>query len=182
MKRTMSKTKHYLYADELGSKYISEGFLIIYDMPSMCSGNYEAVIKVDEQGRHYIWKDENHFSSCRDYEIVIPQNIDNETTTLPDPTPSVLLPKNVIYANMNNYVLVKLNLFGYMVWLKYNNQYYEYFPHLEPETIETLKSREDDDGYVKFHMWELMHIFGQHTAMGLESPFESMNIKIITDI
>lgn len=172
----MNNNKHYLYADELNTTFICEGMRIVFEMPPFCSGIYEAVVKVDKQGRHYIFKDENHFDSCRDYQIIIPKSMEVELIYQPEPVDS-----NIIELNLNKEVLVKLNAFGYSIWLNYNNQLIKYNPNIKPETLGTLYSKEDKDGYVKFHMWEFMYIFGQHTAMGLNSPFETLNIKILLD-
>ncbi len=47
---------------------------IIFEMPSFCSGDYEAVIYEDEKGL-YIKKEDNYFEGCRDFEVVAPHSI-----------------------------------------------------------------------------------------------------------
>jgi len=65
--------KYYLIniKEEIGDKYykkFKEGQTIIFEMPSFCSGDYEAKIYKDENGL-YINKENNFFKSCRDFEI-----------------------------------------------------------------------------------------------------------------
>lgn len=45
-----------------------EGKTIYFEMPSFCSGDYEAKIYKDELGL-YIDKDDNYFEGCRDFYI-----------------------------------------------------------------------------------------------------------------
>lgn len=47
-----------------------EGDLIVFEMPSFCSGNYEAVVYNDPKFGLYIDKKHNHFESCRDFEVI----------------------------------------------------------------------------------------------------------------
>lgn len=49
-------------------KKIKSGQKIVFEMPSFCSGDYEAVIKKDEFG-FYIDSNDNYFKGCRDFEI-----------------------------------------------------------------------------------------------------------------
>lgn len=46
-----------------------EGDTIIFDMPSFCSGDYEAVVKRDPIFGLYINQDDNYFEGCRDFDI-----------------------------------------------------------------------------------------------------------------
>ena len=45
-----------------------EGDLIIFEMPSFCSGDYQAVVHVDTSGP-YIDNENNYFEGCRDFEV-----------------------------------------------------------------------------------------------------------------
>ena len=58
--------------------------------------------------------------------------------------------------NVNNYVRVKLTEVGKNI--------------LEAEEIKYLP---DEEGFVRFQMWELMQIFGNHMWNGCDIPFET---------
>ena len=47
-----------------------EGDKIVFEMPSFCSGDYEAIVKRDENFGLYIDEDDNYFNGCRDFEII----------------------------------------------------------------------------------------------------------------
>ena len=88
--------------------------------------------------------------------------------------------KNKIFKsfNLNEYVLVKLNDVGYQKLLFDYNKYHDISPDIfKYKTIEDLKSEADSNGYTKFQMWELMHIFGENMWNGSIVPF-NMNILI----
>jgi len=46
-----------------------EGDVIDFEMPSFCSGDYQAKIKKDNNGL-YIDKSQNYLSGCRDYSLI----------------------------------------------------------------------------------------------------------------
>ena len=46
-----------------------EGNTIVFEMPSFCSGDYEAKVMKDEKGL-FIPKKDNYFEGCRDYEVL----------------------------------------------------------------------------------------------------------------
>jgi len=46
------------------------GDKIVFEMPSFCSGDYEAVVKKDEDFGLYIDKDNNYFEGCRDFVVI----------------------------------------------------------------------------------------------------------------
>lgn len=48
---------------------IKEGNFIKFEMPSFCSGTYEAKIFIDNNGEPYIDKSNNYYKGCRDYYI-----------------------------------------------------------------------------------------------------------------
>ena len=43
-----------------------EGDVIEFEMPSFCSGDYEAKIYIDNDGDPYIDKSDNYYNGCRD--------------------------------------------------------------------------------------------------------------------
>ena len=43
------------------------GDVIVFEMPSFCSGDYEAVVKADKDFGLYINEDDNYFEGCRDF-------------------------------------------------------------------------------------------------------------------
>jgi hypothetical protein len=47
-----------------------EGDKIVYEMPSFCSGDYEAIVKKDPDFGLYIDSSENHFEGCRDFAVI----------------------------------------------------------------------------------------------------------------
>ncbi len=47
---------------------VKEGDVIYFEMPSMCSGEYDAKVYKDERGL-YIDKKDNFFHSCYDFRI-----------------------------------------------------------------------------------------------------------------
>lgn len=64
--------KTYLFTLEGYEDYLSkaeEGDTIDFEMPSFCSGDYQAVVKRDEHGL-YIDKKDNYMKGCRDFEII----------------------------------------------------------------------------------------------------------------
>lgn len=48
---------------------IKEGSVIVFEMPSFCSGDYKAKVYKDDQGL-YINSEDNHLDGCRDLFIV----------------------------------------------------------------------------------------------------------------
>jgi len=46
------------------------GDVIEFEMPSFCSGDYEAVVKKDKDFGLYIDEDNNHFEGCRDFRVL----------------------------------------------------------------------------------------------------------------
>lgn len=75
--------------------------------------------------------------------------------------------------NINDTVKVKLNDFGRAIhrdnWLASQRVIWERgvigFPYREPI--------EDDEGYSKWQMWDLMKQFGSHMYLGGMMPFDS---------
>jgi hypothetical protein len=65
----MSRKKIY-YLLNLDDGYgFQEGDEILFEMPPFCSGDYRAIVKKDNRGILYIDGCDNHFDSCRDYEV-----------------------------------------------------------------------------------------------------------------
>ena len=75
--------------------------------------------------------------------------------------------------NINSYVNVKINNYGISILEQKHNEFQKQFP-----IIGDFKMPEpDENGYIKFQLWELMNIFGPYLIAGFEVPFE-MNIGI----
>lgn len=68
--------------------------------------------------------------------------------------------------NVNNVVRVKLNAFGRRIL---EVKYEELYKRLGK--IYTL-SKEDENGYTKFQMWDFMNTFGEYCQLGRELPFD----------
>jgi hypothetical protein len=43
---------------------------IIFEMPPFCSGNYEAIVKKDDDFGLYIDESNNYFDGCRDFIVI----------------------------------------------------------------------------------------------------------------
>ncbi len=78
--------------------------------------------------------------------------------------------------NINDDLFVKLTDYGYDIWLKY--KYFNYKGITT--TIEKLKEKEDEDGYVRFQAWCFMEIFGTRMGMGFEQIIEN-NIILLSE-
>lgn len=79
--------------------------------------------------------------------------------------------ENKIKFNVNWDVQVKLRNIGYETLLNYENRFKS--PKEDRTTLTSIKYREDENGYMKFHMWELMSIFGEKIYHGVDVPFET---------
>jgi hypothetical protein len=79
--------------------------------------------------------------------------------------------ENKIKFNINWDVQVKLRDIGYETLLRYENRFRS--PQVDLTTLSSIKSREDENGYIKFHMWELMSIFGGKIYHDADLPFET---------
>jgi hypothetical protein len=67
--------------------------------------------------------------------------------------------------NINNYVKVKLTDYGKSIIA--NNKYV------------LTHYKEDDDGWSKWQLWELMSVFGDYVSLGREVPFDTEIIIIL---
>lgn len=84
--------------------------------------------------------------------------------------------------NINHHVKVKITKYGYEKWLEYLNQFSDEFPGtFKRTTLEELKTKEDNDGWVKFQMWDMMSIFGQYMQVGFKNPIDT-NIIILKNL
>ena len=66
---------------------------------------------------------------------------------------------NTIKFNINHDVLIKLTSYGRKILLDKNEKYIE-----------------DNDGWSKWQLWDLMNIFGPYMKMGCNNPFD-LSIK-----
>lgn len=71
--------------------------------------------------------------------------------------------------NINNYVRVKLNDQGRKICKDYHDNLFKN-SRMKPEYTPPA---EDDDGWSKWQMWELMQKFGPHIYLGGEVPFDT---------
>lgn len=67
----MSQSKYYIHNEiyKYGLHSFNEGDRIVFEMPSFCSGVYDAVIQKDKVG-FFINNEDNHFKGCRDFQII----------------------------------------------------------------------------------------------------------------
>jgi hypothetical protein len=70
--------------------------------------------------------------------------------------------------NINYYVRVKLNDHGRSIHRKNFDKIF-----LNHSTIEYRPPKEDEDGYSKFQLWDLMREFGEYMGLGLDNPFDT---------
>ena len=81
--------------------------------------------------------------------------------------------------NINHEVKVRVTEKGYQVWLEHSNQFVKYSSSAKSTTLEELKSKEDEGGWVEFQMWDMMNIFGRHMVMGFDNVIDP---NILIDI
>ena len=73
----------------------------------------------------------------------------------------------MIKYNINYYVSVKLTEHGYKIHKEFWEDIYKQC------NMKYQKPVCDENGYVKFQMWDLMRVFGKHIGSGVELPFET---------
>lgn len=69
----------------------------------------------------------------------------------------------MIEYNLNKTVYVRLNNIGRDIYKNYIQSLNSDLP-TEPEV--------DENGYTKFQLWDLIHIFGEYIDLGLPTPFD----------
>ncbi len=69
--------------------------------------------------------------------------------------------------NINNYVKVKLTDRGRKILEDQHAEIKKSLPNAEPLYIP------DEDGFVRFQLWELISTFGKHIYHGCDIPFET---------
>jgi len=82
--------------------------------------------------------------------------------------------------NINHSVKVKVTEYGYEVWLAHENKFVHFSGTIKPVTIEELKAKQDEDGYTKFQLWDMMSIFGSKMQMGFKNPIDT-NIILLPE-
>lgn len=82
--------------------------------------------------------------------------------------------------NINHSVKVKVTEYGYEVWLAHENKFVQFSGTIKSVTIEELKAKQDEDGYTKFQLWDMMSIFGPKMTMGFENPIDT-NIILLPE-
>ena len=69
--------------------------------------------------------------------------------------------------NINDTVKVKLTEHGKQIHQQQWDRY------LRRGQIEYTPPREDENGYSRWQMWNLMETFGPHMSLGVDCPFET---------
>lgn len=64
----MEKTYLHTIMDDKDLDELEDGNTIYFEMPPFCSGDYEAIIMKDVHGL-YIYKSDDYFNGCRNFEI-----------------------------------------------------------------------------------------------------------------
>lgn len=82
--------------------------------------------------------------------------------------------------NINHSVKVKVTEYGYEVWLTHENKFVQFSGTIKTVTIEELKAKQDEDGYTKFQLWDMMSIFGPKMTMGFENLIDT-NIILLPE-
>lgn len=70
--------------------------------------------------------------------------------------------------NVNEYVSVRLNELGHAVIVRNRKDFMARHPN-----VRLSMPVPDADGYVRFPLWELMQLFGEHMGLGKPVPFET---------
>ncbi len=73
--------------------------------------------------------------------------------------------------NINSFVRVKLNEHGHLI---HRQRHSRLLPSFEYHPVE-----QDEEGWSKWQLWKLMHVFGDHVMLGSKVPFET-EIELIT--
>ena len=87
--------------------------------------------------------------------------------------------KKQINFNINDYVYVKLTPYGKEILDKDSEDLARYWN--KPRDFFKRNIKEDEDGYSKWQLHNLMESFGKHCFNGCNLPFET-TIKIEVDI
>ena len=69
----------------------------------------------------------------------------------------------MIEYNLNKTVYVKLNNVG-------RDIYKNYIQNLNSNL--STEPKVDENGYTKFQLWDLIHIYGEYIGLGLQTPFD----------
>ena len=77
--------------------------------------------------------------------------------------------------NINDYVKVKLTDKGRELHKRYQNELLKHW-----DKYEYKAPKEDEDGWSKWQLWDLMQTFGPHIHLGGINPFDT-EIEIITN-
>lgn len=75
--------------------------------------------------------------------------------------------------NINDYVKVKLNDLGISILKAKRDELNKTIHANGGKVFGEFELKVDEEGYVKFPLWELMNTFGDVMVMGLEVPFET---------
>lgn len=82
--------------------------------------------------------------------------------------------------NLNQMVKVKLSDEGVEIMRKRHDDLHDRVKARNGKGINPFKLKLDEEGYTPFIGWEFIQIFGEHTSIGFEPPFD-LNIKLIID-
>lgn len=74
--------------------------------------------------------------------------------------------------NINNYVKVRVTDHGQKCLRQEYDELVKFCHGKFPYSFEETLKKEDDDGYQKWQLHDLMRTFGKHISMGLEIPIE----------
>lgn len=79
---------------------------------------------------------------------------------------------NMKKVNINETVKVKLNEVGLAIYADRAKETNKRFEENNVKWKCPLYPKRDDKGYVKFQLWDLMNLYGEHLGLTLMSPFE----------
>ena len=81
--------------------------------------------------------------------------------------------------NLNSDVFVRLTPEGRHIHKRSHDELNTHIHHVSPKVKTAMYERpeEDEDGWSKWQLWELMSSFGEHIYNGCRPPFE-LNIRI----
>lgn len=83
--------------------------------------------------------------------------------------------------NLNVMTKVQLNELGKQIWLGQIQQLPEDIHQNQPQVIQAIKDRIDENNCIELELWALMSIFGPYISP-VETPFTSTTIELKKNI
>jgi len=88
--------------------------------------------------------------------------------------------KKEIKFNINEEVKVKLNAYGLNIYTEKMEKVNEWLNSVHGKCVK-MEVKIDENGYTKFQLWDLMHLFGPHMVLGMDIPFTDTEIVFLVE-